>query len=87
MLGTVDDGPSKGSVFRVQMAAGGIGHDRGLWMGQDKVEVGSREVREHRGNLPGKGHPGNSGPRDGLKGLSSHPNFVNMTESPRISTF
>lgn len=83
MLGTVDNGTGKGPVFRVQLAAGGIGYDRRLWMGQDKVEAESRDVGEHRRNLPGNRHPRNSAgmvPRDGLRGFSSHPNFITMTQ-------
>lgn len=51
-------------------------------MGQDKVVVESRDVGEHRRNLSENRHPRNSGmvPRDYLKGFSSHPNFINMTQ-------
>lgn len=67
MLGTVDDGTGKGSVFRVQLAAGSIGYDRGLWRGQDKVGVGSREVGEHKRNLPEQRTPRELS-RDSTKG-------------------
>lgn len=51
--------------------------------GPGKVEVESRDVGEHRRNLPENRHSWNSTgmvPRDGMKGFSSHPNFINMTQ-------
>lgn len=44
MLGTVDNSTSKGPVFQVQLAAGSIGNERGLWMGEDNAGKERREV-------------------------------------------